>query len=282
MRIGFASICLIVLAACGREPSGEAKVQAGSLHSPPRIVSLDYCADQYVLALADEDNIVALSPDAEKKFSYFRDKAAGIAKVRPSAENVLALKPDLVVRSYGGGPDATRFYETAGVAVLQVGWSNSFADIRQVLFDMSAGLGVPDKGVKLAAEFDQRLAAINKRNLRQSALYMTPGGVTSGTGSLIDDMFSAAGLTNYQDKPGWHDLPLERLIAEKPDVVASAFYETIHKTPSIWSPSHHPIAQKTLDEAELVPLDSSWTSCGAWYLMDAIEALAIPAQGAIN
>jgi len=84
-----------------------------------RIVSLDYCADQYVLKLADPESVLAISPDAVKDFSYLQDAAKSVPTVRPIAEDVLSLKPDLVVRSYGGGPNATSFFAQAGVPVLQ-------------------------------------------------------------------------------------------------------------------------------------------------------------------
>ena len=76
---------------------------------PMRIISLDFCADNYVLKLADPDQGTAISPDAEKDFSHMRNAAAGFRTVRPVSENILILKPDLVVRSYGGGPNAAAF-----------------------------------------------------------------------------------------------------------------------------------------------------------------------------
>ncbi|MCA8893462.1 MAG: ABC transporter substrate-binding protein, partial [Hyphomonas sp.] len=69
-------------------------------------VSLDYCADQYVLKLADREQILAISPDGDKEFSYMHEAAEDVPTVRPVAEDVLVLKPDLVVRAYGGGPNA--------------------------------------------------------------------------------------------------------------------------------------------------------------------------------
>lgn len=39
---------------------------AGPHPAAPTIVSLDYCADQFVLALADREQILALSKDAER------------------------------------------------------------------------------------------------------------------------------------------------------------------------------------------------------------------------
>ena len=95
-----------LVAACGTTPPGPLPEGPAS-----RIVSLDYCADQFVLGLADRERILALSPDAGKDFSYLRAEASGLPTVRPRSEDVLALRPDLVVRNYGGGPRAAAFFE---------------------------------------------------------------------------------------------------------------------------------------------------------------------------
>ena len=271
MRIGLATCLIGLLAACSAPPVPQ-NVPPSS--KPVRIVSLDYCADQYVLALADRENILALSTESEDDFSYLRDKAEGIPQALPRAETILALKPDMIVRSFGGGPQATSLFERAGIPVLQIGWAGEFDGLKSVLLEVADGLGAAQKGTALAESFDARLAAIQKRASSDEALYMTPGGVTAGTGSLIDDMFKAAGLRNYEQAPGWHDLPLERLVKESPDVVAAAFYSSIHKTPGNWSSSRHPVALAQLSKAETIPLNGAWTACGAWYLIDAIEALS--------
>ncbi|MEL7231178.1 MAG: ABC transporter substrate-binding protein, partial [Pseudomonadota bacterium] len=149
---------------------------------PLRIVSLDYCADQYVLKLADREQILAISPDADEAFSYMRDVAIGMPTVRPIAEDVLILKPDLVVRSYGGGPNAEAFFERAGIPVLQVGWasnidSEEMGSIPSLIQHMADGLGHTERGDALVAEFRNRLSALQARSSDQKALYMTPGGV---------------------------------------------------------------------------------------------------------
>ena len=134
------------LAACEALPS--ASVSQAAAPSQPiiaqaasaqRIISLDYCADQYVLKMVERERILALSPDAAKPFSYMREQAVGINTVRPLAENVLILKPDLVVRSYGGGPNANGFFERAGIPVLNLGWAQDFDGIKTLTRDMAAG-----------------------------------------------------------------------------------------------------------------------------------------------
>jgi iron complex transport system substrate-binding protein len=237
-------------------------------------VSLDYCADQYVLKLLDRDQILAVSPQAESSFSYMRDSAVGIRKVRSLAEDVLVLKPDLVVRSYGGGPKAQAFFEKAGVPVVQLGFANDIDGVRTVLRDAAAELDATDRAENIIADMDERLTAIRHASTGKTALYMTPGGVTSGPGSLIHEMLVAAGLSNFQQEPGWRALPLERLAYERPDMVAAAFYEAKANNMDLWTAARHPVARKQTSELETVFLDGAWTACGGWFLLDAIEALA--------
>ena len=239
-----------------------------------RIVSLDYCADQYVLKLADRDRILALSPDAGQDFSYMRAAAVGVPRVAPRAEDVLVLEPDLVVRSYGGGPGAAGLLRRAGVPVLQLDYADSIAGVRAGVVKVASGLGVPARGEAIAATMGRRLAALRTHPGGGEALYMTPAGVTTGSGTLVADMLAAAGLRNFQREPGWRPLPLERLAYQRPDVVAAAFYGSATNHPDGWSAARHPVARAQLRADRVVGLDGAWTACGGWFLLDAVEALA--------
>ncbi|MEM0985083.1 MAG: ABC transporter substrate-binding protein [Pseudomonadota bacterium] len=241
---------------------------------PQRIVSLDLCADQFVLKLVEPDRILAVSPDAGKDFSYMRSAATGVPMVRPTAEDVLILKPDLIVRAYGGGPDAAAYFDRLGIPVLDVGWAN---DIDTVLADierMATGLGSAEKGRQLIAETRKRLDVLAAKGFQQNVLYMTPAGVTTGPGSLVHNMLETAGFVNFQTEAGWRSLPLERLAYERPDLVAAAFFETLTNHPNAWSAARHPVARQQLDAPTTVPLQGAWTACGGWFILDAVEALA--------
>ena len=252
-----------------------------SPEAPERVVSLDYCADQYVLEFVERERIVGLSPDSEAAFSYYRERARGLPQVRPNAEEVLARRPDLVVRSYGGGPGAAAFYRRAGVRVAQLGFADDLHGVRGVLLRAASDLGDPARGEALAAEFDARLAAVAARVenrttavARPAALYLTPGGVSAGSGTLVHELLAAAGYDNFLTAPGFREIPLERLARERPDRLVPAFYDDPEAHAGHWSAARHPLARSLFAEGPTTALSGAWTACGGWFLLDAVEALA--------
>lgn len=256
---------LLLVGSCRPETA-----QLNQSTKPIRVVSLDYCADQYVLKLVDRSRILGVSPDAVKQFSYMRAAAKDVPSIKPLAEDIILLKPDLIVRSYGGGPNATVFFEQVGIPVLNVGWANDLEGIKNVTMQMAEGLGEPEKGQIIVDEMTTRLEAIPSVQSKLTAMYITPGGVTTGPGSLVHEMLIAAGFTNFQTESGWRSLPLERLAYEQPDLVAAASFNR----KGTWSASRNPLARKLIKNTPTVPLEGAWTSCGSWFLVDAIEALA--------
>lgn len=242
-----------------------------AVERPMRIVSLDYCADQFVLKLVERDRILAVSPHAGRDFSYMREAAIGLPTVRPSAEEVLALQPDLIVRAYGGGPRAGAFFEAAGIPVLQIGWAGSLEAVMSNVETVADGLGKPKAGQELGAQMRRRLAAI-EAGIRdgQTALYVTPGGVTSGPGGLTDEMIRVSGFENFVTRPGWQGLPLEQLVKAQPDVYV---YAQFSGASGQWSAARHPILHDAMEQGEVTEIEGAMTSCGGWFLMDAIEAM---------
>jgi iron complex transport system substrate-binding protein len=257
------------LTACGPEARDHP-----STDIPIRIVSLDYCADQFVLRLVEPSRIAALSPDAGADYSYMRDTAHDLPTVRPTAEDALALEPDLIVRSYGGGPNAAAFFERAGVPVVNIGYAETIADMARVLREVGTGLDAQAKAEQVIADMEIRLDRLNHTADRGTALYLTPSGATTGPGSLVGEMLTRAGFANYEQRPGWRQLALERLATSEPDHVAAAFFDARLQYVGTWNAMRHPVARHNLSEIPTTYLDGAWTSCGAWFLLDAIEALA--------
>lgn len=243
---------------------------------PQRIISLDYCADQFVLALADREQIAALSRGSRRDDSYYRDRAAGIRQTRGTLEEVLALRPDLVVRNWGGSWDAAAAYARFGVPVLQVGDAPNFAAARAQLLDAAEKIGHPERGAALARDLDLRLArlAASAPSRRDPVMYLSAGGAVAGSGTMMDAVIAAAGGRNVRTESSWVVMPLERLIETPPALIALGFFEHGRTRINPWLPGRHPALHRALANARTISLPPSAISCEAWYAVDAAELIA--------
>lgn len=243
---------------------------------PRRILSLDYCADQFVLALADREQITALSRGSQRDDSYFRARAHGIRQTRGTLEEVLALRPDLVVRNWGGPWDAAQVYGRFAIPVLQVGDTPTFAQAREDVLDAARVVGHAGRGQAIARDLDVRLARLraNAPRERQPVMYLSSYGGVPGSGVLMDDVIAVAGGRNVRTDASWTVLPLERMITTPPALIALGFFDTGRSAVNAWSPARHPALQRALAQARTIDLPAATISCEAWYAIDAAEAIA--------
>jgi len=235
----------------------------------PRVVSLDYCADQFVLGLAEREQILGLSPDADKPFSHFRDRAAGLRQVRPRAEVVLGLKPDLVIRGWGGSARALDLFARHGIETVQIGYATDLDGVRGVTRTVGRALGQGARASRRIAAMPQARAPSGR-----SALYVTPGGVTAGAETLVGSLLAHAGLANSGGPGGWHALPLEVLALAPPDLAVTAFFGFDTDARDHWSRTRHPVMQRVLANTPRVSLSEARITCPAWFVADEAAALS--------
>jgi iron complex transport system substrate-binding protein len=229
------------------------------------VISLDYCADQFVLGLADRAQILAVSPDARRPFSALREAAEGVRQVRPSLESVLALRPDLVVRSYGGTPDVAARLQALGVPVVQLGWPQDVADVAAELTRVAVALGNPEAGTLAVAALPAPASGDPV-----PALYLSSGGATAGEGTLIAAMMTHAGLAPAGGH-GWQRRGLESLLAEPP---AALVYADFGDATRPWTAAGHPVASRVLAGVPAVAVPGAWVGCTALHTGAAITAMA--------
>ncbi len=245
----------------------------------PTAISLDYCADQYVLALADRDQILALSPHAQSDVSHLRLTAQGIARVRPTAEAVLALDPQLVVRQWGGGLGAAEMLARYGTPVVQVGIGQTLDSIRVSVLALGQALGQPERAQRLVDDMDRQVSTLNARHKdpKPVALYVTGSGASAGRGTLIDEMFAIAGVTNQlagRERAGWQTVDLEQIALAPPDLFVTAFFDNRAPGANHWTMGRHPLFVRLLESRPTVQLGSDLVACPAWFMLDAAEDVA--------
>ncbi len=235
----------------------------------PSLVSLDYCADQYALALADRSQILALSKDSGRAFSHLRGKAAGIAQVRAAAEDVIALKPDIVLRSWGGDARALAFYRRLGIGTVEIGPAVDIPGAAALLRGVAGELGQDARAEAIIAAMPAARPGSGR-----PALYVTPGGVSAGRGTVIDALMAHAGLENANRAAGWTSLPLELLVLRPPERVLAAFFGFEGDATDHWSVSRHPVMARLMAAAQVIDLEEARVSCADWFLADEAAAVA--------
>lgn len=245
----------------------------------PSVASLDFCADQYVLALADPDQIVGVSPHAETEFSYLAEKASGIPKIRPTAEEVLVLEPETVVRLWGGGYGAKDTLERYGIPVVQVALAVTLEETKANLLAVGEALGHLDRAKAIAVDLERRISAIQAvpDEERPVALYVTPSGTTTGRGTFIHEMMTTAGVDNMSAALGtspWHPVNLEALALSPPDMIVAGFYDLRSGKLSNWSLSRHEFLRRQGEIRPVARIPSREIACAAWFVVDAIEEIA--------
>jgi len=194
--------------------------------APRKIVSTFLCTDEYVFRLVPRAQIAALSFEATDRHpvvSTIADAAAGIPAIRPSAETVLNFAPDLVVMYAGTMPGLHAALARAHVAVLDVPWANSIADVRRVTAMLGAALGAGGRARALLAGMDRAIAAARAAAPKPpvATLIYEPNGY-AGAGGMTGEIMRLAGLADSAPslRPTRLDtLPVEAVIAHPPELL---------------------------------------------------------------
>ena len=188
---------------------------------PQRVVSLNLCADQWLVLLAPE-KVAALSLLArDPALSVVAARAADLPVVRASAEAVLALRPDLVLGAAFGARTTLALLEREGVRVERLPLPTDFPGIRAGLRATAALLGVPARAEPLIAAMDAVLDAPSpapgvRAGPPPAALVWQPRGWTAGRDGLMDSVLRAAGLGNAGSGAR---VGLESLVHRRPDLL---------------------------------------------------------------
>jgi len=247
---------------------------AGQAVAAPTVMSLDSCADQYVLALSPRAAIVGLSARADNRDSYLRAAAPGLPVRRATTEAVLAVRPDVVVRYWGGDARLEAALQRRGVRVVRINDATDFDTVRANVRDVATALGQQATGEALVAQMDRKLARANGAWGGAPVLYMTPSGFTTGPGSLVDAMLRAAGMTNLATGSTWKPIPLERLVMHPPTAFVLGFFDAFAVAMERWGPGRHAALKARLPGRTVASLPSTILGCPAWFAADGALALA--------
>lgn len=233
--------------------------------APQHVVSAFLCTDEYVFRLLPRERIAALSylaGDTNPVVSTIADRVRGIDLIRPSAETVFARHPDLVVMYAGTNPHLREHLKAANIAVLDVPWAKSLADVRKITLMLGEKLGAVDKARAMLARMDARLDAARKvaPHPPVGTLIYEPNGYATA-GGMSDELMRIAGLKNLAPSMGQTRLgtiAVESVVAAAPALLilngsherAPARADAVLKHPALAALKGHSL----ITRANLTPL----------------------------
>lgn len=271
MRIRFSGIFMAIAVAVNAIGPAAAK--------PTRIVSLNLCADQLLIALAERRNLASVTYFAAKpEYSPNAAQARGLRVNYGQAEEIIPLKPDIVFAGRFSARATVGILRKLGYPVVEIPVVRSMRDVRRNVRLVAGAIGEKTRGEALIASFDARLRSIARGQSAKrpiAAIYWIRGN-TAGVGTLMGAIVEQAGFVNLASRlgiSGTANLPLETLLSNPADALVLA--STSGDPPSLAAEAvTHPALARLIRTRPSVAMSSQLWSCGTPSVVDAIARLA--------
>ena len=258
---------------------------AAAADAPRRIVSINLCADELLLTLADPGQIAALSIYAtDPVMSFTADMARGFRHDVAEAEQVVDLDPDLIL--------AGRFTKRATREMLiRLGYrvelldavrsvNDSVAQIRRI----ATMVGHAERGEMLVAAIEDARrragAATATANPKPTAAVYQRRGYVSGGDTLTGELLSIAGFANAGGALAGASggfVALETIVADPPDFIVVSATERPAEDQGSALLAHPALAEMFPPHRRIV-LPERLTVCGGPSLPAALDQLAAEAR----
>jgi iron complex transport system substrate-binding protein len=202
-----------------------ALLRPAEAQAPARVASLNLASDEILVDILPLNRLVSVTalidePGTSNAIGRVPRAVPRFPKV--DIERLIALKPDLVVVSEYTDADVLRSLEKSGLRVHRMVGLDSLAGFKRALLDLGAVVGESSRAARLAADFDARLAEIERRVQgapRPRVLYWASG-FTAGSKTAFDAVISCGGGQNaaaLAGITGITNLGVERAYGLDPD-----------------------------------------------------------------
>jgi len=213
------------------------------------VASINLCADQLVMLLAEDSQIRSLSNLSHQEAgSYYFERAREYPVNEGNAEQILNLQPDVVIAGQYSSPHTLALLREVGLEVHILPIADSIEQMFENIESVSRWVGQED-----------------------------PNGYTSGASSLRGEVIELAGFRNAASEAGiesYGKLSLEAPINLNPDALIESPY-----SPGTWSRaqamSQHPALRSAGIDPQIIPIPSRMMVCAGPWTLDVIEQLDI-------
>jgi iron complex transport system substrate-binding protein len=245
----------------------------------PRIASINLCTDQLLATLADPAQILGLSPySRDPARSWDAVKAAQFPKLSGEAEDVLVLRPDIVVAGRFTKRATRELLKEKGLRVVEFDAARSLDDVKKQIRQMGDLVGHPDRAAAEIKRLDAAIAHAREVVARKPyrVLALSRRGWVSGGDSLTSSLLATAGLSNAAADLGYKlggFASLEAIVSLKPDFLlvsdAGDFAEDEGRAFML-----HPALERFYPAAKRLVIPEKLTVCGGPRLSEALDRLA--------
>jgi iron complex transport system substrate-binding protein len=177
-----------------------------------------------LLALVPPDRIAAISHYSQDPgaTSIPLEIAQKFRTTTGTAEEVIALKPDLVVASSFTAPSTRAAFERAGLKTLYLDSPTTIAASKAQVMELAAAVGAGQRGAALARRIDAAVVASRHGPARPGALLFIGGDLANGGGTLLDELLTTAGFRDAAADYGLMStgtLPVETIVTHPPALI---------------------------------------------------------------
>ena len=244
----------------------------------PRIASMNVCTDQLLIALADPQQILGLSRYSRDAWqSFAADDARRYPILSGSAEDVLVLKPDVVVASLFDKRSTRELLKAKGLHLAEFAVPRNLDEVKAQIRQMGEIVQHADRATAEIARLDAAIARARKAvaDRRYSVLPLSRRGWVSGSDSLVSSLLTETGLFNAAGDLGVEMggfAPLEAIVNLRPDfILVSEAGDRAEDDGGAFL--LHPALERFYPPEKRIVIPERLTVCGGVMLADALDVL---------
>jgi iron complex transport system substrate-binding protein len=244
----------------------------------PRIVSMNVCTDQLLITLADPDQILGLSRYSRDAWqSWAADDASRYKLLSGGAEDVLVLRPDIVVASLFDKRSTRELLRENGLHLAEFAVPRNLDEVKTQIREMGDIAGHPDRAAAEIARLDAAIARARQAvaDKHYSVLPLSRRGWVSGSESLVSSLLAETGLFNAASDLGvayGGFASMEAIVNLKPDfILVSEAGDRAEDDGRAFL--LHPALERFYPPSRRIVIPERLTVCGGVMLADALDVL---------
>ena len=192
----------------------------------PRVVSLNLCADAYLMAFAKPEQILGLTQQSsDPTLSAFVEEASNFPVSGGRMSNIIEQHPDIIIINNYSPPPNKALMDRLGIKIVKLDAANSYQTARTEILQLGKAIHRLETAKAYLAQLDKELedARHTKLTYMPSIINYQRRGIVVGETHILDDIIQLAGAQNLGRDTGRTIGPmsLENLIRLQPDYVLS-------------------------------------------------------------